>query len=270
MKNKVEEAVKFIKDQIKISPELGMILGSGLGGLADMIKNPIDISFKDVPNFPISTVPGHAGKLVFGELEGVPVSVMRGRVHYYEGYNLKQVTFPVYVLRQLGAKSIILTNAAGGINQEFKAGDLMLIRDHINLLGNNPLIGSEEMGHRFIDMTHAYSPELIELAKGVAKSLELPLKEGVYACMTGPSYETPAEIKMLKIIGADAVGMSTVPEVIASRQCEMKVLAISCITNMASGITYHKISHEEVMEGARKGEKMLEKLIKGIVKEMSR
>lgn len=268
MRNKVEEAVKAIENQLKLRPTVGLILGSGLGGIVDLIKNPIEIGFDSIPHFPVSTVKGHAGKLVFGELEGVPVAVMQGRIHYYEGYDLKQVVFPVYVLKQLGIKNLIVTNAAGGINNEFESGDLMLINDHINLLGDNPLIGPEEMGPRFIDMSRAYSPELIEIAKRAGKALGITFREGVYACMNGPSYETPAEIRMLKIIGADAVGMSTVPEVIVARQCEMKVLAISCITNMAAGISPHVLSHEEVMEGAKKSEKMLEKLLREIVKGM--
>lgn len=269
MKKKIEEAVNAIKARLSIQSKIGLILGSGLGGIAEMVKNPVQISYNDIPNFPISTVAGHAGKLIFGEMEGVKVAIMQGRVHYYEGYNLKQVVFPIYLLNQLGIKNIIITNAAGGINDEFEPGDLMIINDHINLLGDNPLIGPEEMGPRFVDMSKAYSPELIEIIKRVGKSLNLHLHEGVYACMTGPSYETPAEIRMLRTLGADAVGMSTVPEVIAARQCEMNVLAVSCITNMAAGITSHALSHEDVVEVARKAEGILAILLKKVVKEIS-
>lgn len=269
MRKKVEEAVNAIKTRLNLQPVVGLILGSGLGGIVDLIKDPVEIGFRDIPNFPVSTVRGHAGKMVFGELEGVTAAIMQGRIHYYEGYDLKKVVFPVYVLSQLGITNLIVTNAAGGINNDFKPGDLMMINDHINLLGNNPLIGSEEMGPRFIDMSQAYSPELREIAKRAGRTLSLPLHEGVYACMTGPSYETPAEIRMLKTMGADAVGMSTVPEVIVARQCGMKVLAISCITNMAAGINPHALSHEEVMEVAKRSEEMLATLLKEIVRQIS-
>ncbi|MCR4430698.1 MAG: purine-nucleoside phosphorylase [Tepidanaerobacteraceae bacterium] len=262
----IEEAVNAIKIRLNLRPDIGLILGSGLGGIVDLIKDSIEINFCDIPNFPVSTVSGHAGKLVFGKIEGVTAAVMQGRIHYYEGYNLKKVVFPVYVLNQLGIKNLIITNASGGINNDFKPGDLMIICDHINLLGNNPLIGPEDMGPRFVDMSQAYSPELREIAKSAAQSLNLPLREGVYACLTGPSYETPAEIRMLKTIGADAVGMSTVPEVIIARQCGMKVLAISCITNMAAGIYPHELSHKEVIEVAKKSEEMLAMLLKEIIK----
>ncbi|HHW02685.1 MAG TPA: purine-nucleoside phosphorylase [Thermoanaerobacterales bacterium] len=269
MRNKVEEAAKAIENRLMaMRPAVGLILGSGLGGIVESIKNPVVIGFDSIPHFPVSTVKGHAGRMIFGKMEEVPVAAMQGRIHYYEGYDLKQVVFPVYVLKRLGIKKLIVTNAAGGINNEFEPGDLMLINDHINLLGDNPLIGQEEMGPRFIDMSRAYSPELIEIAKRKGNMLGIKLREGVYACMTGPSYETPAEIRMLKAIGADAVGMSTVPEVIAARQCEIKVLAVSCITNMAAGISPHVLSHEEVLEGARKSEKNLERLLKEVVKEM--
>lgn len=268
MKKMIEEAVNAIKIRLNLRPAIGLILGSGLGGIVDLIKDSIEISFSDIPNFPVSTVGGHAGKLVFGKIEGVTAAVMQGRIHYYEGYDLKKVVFPVYVLNQLGIKNLIITNAAGGINNDFKPGDLMIIYDHINLLGNNPLIGPEDMGPRFVDMSQAYSPELREIAKSAAKNLNLPLREGVYACLTGPSYETPAEIRMLKTIGADAVGMSTVPEVIIARQCGMKVLAISCITNMAAGINPHELSHEEVIEVAKKSEEMLAMLLKEIIKQI--
>jgi len=267
MKRQVEEAIQTIRAKISFNPVIGVILGSGLGSLADMLTDSIQIEYDRIPGFPVSTVKGHAGKMVFGWYEKVPIVIMQGRFHYYEGYSLHQIVFPIYVLNALGVKTLIITNSAGGINRKFKPGDLMIIRDHINLLGDNPLIGLREIGERFIDLTSAYSPILINKCLKTAKALDISIQQGVYACMTGPSYETPAEIKMLSILGADAVGMSTVPEVIAARQCNMEVLAISCITNMAAGISDSLVSHEEVVRMASAAVKKLAILIGHMIKE---
>lgn len=267
MKQRVNEAVQSIKDKININPSVGIILGSGLGSIADILTDTMEIEYGQIPHFPVSTVKGHAGKMVFGYHEGVPIVVLQGRFHYYEGYSLQQIVFPIYVLYGLGIKTLIITNAAGGINPQFRPGDLMIIKDHLNLLGDNPLIGQQRISERFIDMSHAYSHYLIDKCISVAKTLGIYIHQGVYACMTGPSYETPAEIKMLKVLGADAVGMSTVPEVIAARQCGMEILAISCITNMAAGVTDKLLNHEEVIKVAKTAEDKLEKLLCHIIKE---
>ena len=256
MVKKVEETVSFLRGYVNNDPEILLILGSGLGNFAKIVENKTEISYNEIPNFPVSTVEGHEGKLIFGKLGKTHIVIMNGRFHYYEGYSLKQVVFPIYVLNSLGSKTLIVTNAAGGINRDFKPADLMIIKDHINLLGDNPLIGQKQLCKRFIDMTNAYNSNLIKLTKNVAKQKGISIKEGVYACLSGPSYETPAEINMLSIIGADAVGMSTVPEVIAARHCSMDVLGISCITNMAAGISDNLLSHEEVMQNAKKQEKI--------------
>jgi purine-nucleoside phosphorylase len=247
---KITNAVTFLKKKYKQKPKIGLILGSGLGVLADEIKNPVKIPYREIPDFPISTVEGHAGQLVFGLLEGVEVVAMQGRFHYYEGYSFDKVTFPVRVMKGLGVETLFVTNAAGGINENFVPGDLMLISDHINNMGSNPLIGpnDDRLGARFPDMSEAYSKELRGLAKEKAVQLNLNVKEGVYVAFTGPTYETPAEIRAFRILGADAVGMSTVPEVIVARHSGLKVLGISCITNMAAGILDQPLSHEEVIE----------------------
>lgn len=250
MLNKINEAVSYIESKINEKPEIGMILGSGLGILADEIENPIAIKYGEIPHFPQSTVEGHKGQLVIGKLEGKTVIAMQGRFHYYEGYSIQDVTFPVRVMNALGIDKLIVTNAAGGSNKEFEPGDLMLITDHINFAFNNPLIGKnhEELGPRFPDMSHAYNLELMDVARKSAKELNLAIKEGTYMFFTGPTYETPAEIRMAQILGADAVGMSTVPEVIAAVHSGIKVLGISCITNMAAGILDQPLDHSEVIE----------------------
>jgi purine-nucleoside phosphorylase len=247
---KITNAVTFLKTKYKQKPKVGLILGSGLGVLADEIKNPVKIPYREIPDFPISTVAGHAGQLVFGLLEEVEVVAMQGRFHYYEGYSFDKVTFPVRVMKELGVETLFVTNAAGGINENFAPGDLMLISDHINNMGSNPLIGpnDDRLGVRFPDMSEAYSKELRDLAKEKATQLNLNIKEGVYVAFTGPTYETPAEIRAFRILGADAVGMSTVPEVIVARHSGLKVLGISCITNMAAGILDQPLSHEEVID----------------------
>ncbi|GGD00159.1 purine-nucleoside phosphorylase [Pontibacillus salipaludis] len=245
-----KEAAQFIEQKLSEQPIVGMILGSGLGVLADEIESAVTIPYGDIPHFPQSTVAGHKGQLVIGQLEGKQVIAMQGRFHYYEGYNMKQVTFPVRVMKQLGVESLFVTNAAGGINESFKPGDLMIITDHINNMGDNPLIGKndDELGARFPDMSKAYDVELTNHAKACADRLGLKVQEGVYVGNTGPSYETGAEVRMLRTMGGDAVGMSTVPEVIVANHAGMNVLGISCISNMAAGILDQPLTHDEVIE----------------------
>lgn len=234
------------------SPKLGIILGSGLGAFADSLEKPVAIDYRDLPGFPTSSVHGHAGRLVLGFRAGVPIVAMQGRVHFYEGYEPWQVSFPARVLCRFGVKHLTITNAAGGINAGFKVGDLMAITDHLNLSGFNPLVGPnvEALGPRFPDMSHAYDPELLEVLRAAAKGANITLREGVYVSLSGPSYETPAEIRMLRTLGGDAVGMSTVPEVIVASHMGVKVTGISCITNLAAGISQTKLSHDEVSETA--------------------
>jgi purine-nucleoside phosphorylase len=246
----ISDASNYIKSRIQIVPRIGVVLGSGLGAFADEIEQATVIPYADIPGWPQSTAVGHAGKLVIGNVAGVPVAVMAGRAHLYEGYTQAQATFGVRVLNRVGVKAIVFTNAAGGINLKYGQGALVMISDHINLQGSNPLIGpnDESFGPRFPDMSEAYSKTYREAAKQCAAALNIPLREGVYAALTGPSYETPAEIRYLRTIGADLIGMSTVPEVIVANHAGMKVLAISCVTNMAAGILDQKINHEEVLE----------------------
>ncbi len=243
-------AAQLIQSRTALRPRIALVLGSGLGAFADELANPTRIPYADIPGFPRSTAVGHAGTLVIGESAGVPVAAMQGRVHLYEGYSAQQVAFPVRVFAALGIKAVVLTNAAGGINTSYGQGALVAIRDHINLQGHNPLAGpnDERFGPRFPDMTDAYDPRLRRLAAEEATRAGIELFEGIYAAMLGPSYETPAEIRFLRTIGADLVGMSTVPEVIAARHMGIAVLAISCVTNMAAGISGEKINHDEVLE----------------------
>lgn len=233
-------------------PLLGVILGSGLGAFADSLEKPVIIDYRDLPDFPISSVSGHAGRLVLGYRGTVPIVAMQGRVHAYEGYTAWQVAYPARVLGRLGIKHLTVTNAAGGINLGFKVGDLMAITDHLNMSGLNPLIGPnvEALGPRFPDMSHAYDPKALDVLRRVATTEGVNLREGVYVSLSGPSYETPAEIRMLRTLGGDAVGMSTVPEVIVASHMGVKVTGISCITNLAAGISQQKLSHEEVSETA--------------------
>lgn len=267
---KIKESSDYIKSKIDIIPEIGLILGSGLGVLADEIENPVAIPYHDIPNFPVSTVAGHKGQLVIGQIEGKNVVAMQGRFHYYEGYKMQDVTFPVRVMKQLGVQKLVVTNAAGGVNTEFEAGDLMIIDDHINFMFDNPLIGpnDESFGVRFPDMSQAYSKNLRDKAKKVASDLDIKLQNGVYTGFTGPTYETPAEIKMVRFFGGDAVGMSTVPEVIVANHSGIEVLGISCITNMAAGILPQPLSHDEVIETTNLVQAKFLALVKQIVKEM--
>lgn len=247
--DKIMEAVKYIKSKKDCTVDAAIILGSGLGDLADQIEDAISIRYSDIPNFPVSTVTGHAGRMVIGSIGNKMILAMQGRFHFYEGYSMQEVVFPIRVFNQLGIKKLVLTNAAGGVNINFVPGDLMVITDHINLTMHNPLIGRnlDEIGPRFPDMSQTYNRESIQKLKKIYEKNNVRYVQGTYACFTGPCFETPAEIRMARIIGADAVGMSTVPEAIAARHCGMEVLGISCITNMAAGILDQPLSHEEVM-----------------------
>lgn len=246
---RIEEAASYIASRSPIRPEIGLILGSGLGVLADSLEEAVTVDYSDIPHFPVPTVEGHAGELLLGKIGGRPVLLMKGRFHMYEGHQGETVTFPIRVMQKLGITGLLVTNAAGGVNTSYEPGDLMLISDHLNMTGTNPLIGPnhKELGVRFPDMSEGYSKRLRAIAKEIAASQGLKLQEGVYAGLLGPSYETPAEIRMLRVLGADAVGMSTVSEVVIARHSGIEVLGISCISNMAAGILDQPLSHEEVM-----------------------
>ena len=270
-----EAAAGLIRERSSFRPQVGMILGSGLNPLAEAVKDADRISYADIPNFPQPTVEGHVGQLVLGRLQGVEVAIMQGRVHFYEGYPIQQVVFPVRVLQVLGIKALIVTNAAGGLNPLFQAGELMLIDDHLNFLGmtgNNPLFGpnDQSFGPRFPDMSQAYDPELRRLARDVAREHDIPLHEGVYAGLSGPSFETPAEIRFLRSAGADAVGMSTVAEVVVARHGGTRVLGISGISNLlvAQVSPGHATTHEEVLEAGQEIVPRLTKLICGVLKRL--
>ncbi|MGN7380886.1 Purine nucleoside phosphorylase 1 [Chlamydia abortus] len=251
---KIEEAAQWIRQRIAITPSVGLILGSGLGVLADSVERPAVLPYRDIPHFPVSTVEGHAGELIVGTLDGRPLVMMKGRFHLYEGYDGEAVTLPVRVMKALGVRTLLVTNSAGGINPDYRVGDFMLIRDHINFMFRNPLIGPNDgrLGPRFPDMSEGYSRRLLELARQAASELGLEVREGVYVGMTGPTYETPAEVRMLRKLGGDAAGMSTVPEVIAARHSGMEVFGVSCITNMAAGMLDQPLSHDEVVATANR------------------
>ncbi len=261
------EAAKYIQKNNQYQPKIGLILGSGLGSLVEEMTDTFEFTFEEIPHFAISTTEGHSGKVVCGKLNGVMVVALSGRYHFYEGYDLSVVTFPVRVMRVMGVHTLILTNACGAINKEFKPGDLMVINDHLNLVSNNPLIGKniDAFGPRFPDSSEIYTKHLRKVAHEAAANLGFSLRDGVYAWWTGPSYETPAEIKMIRILGADAVGMSTVPEALIASHMDMKVLGISCLTNMASGILDQKLSHQEVLDVAQKVNLKFRNLIKKII-----
>ncbi len=250
LKAKIHETIQAIMARHQGKPVLGLILGSGLGAYADTLECRVEIPFGELPHFPKSTVIGHSGRLVLGNADGVEVAALQGRIHFYEGYSVSEVSYPARVLGALGIRKLIVTNAAGGINFKFRPGDLMLLTDHLNLMGTNPLIGpnDEELGERFPDMSDAYDGEMRQTALRIAGQNGIRLQQGIYAGLSGPSYETPAEIRMLRTLGADAVGMSTIPEVIVANHMRVRVLGISCITNMAAGILPQKLTHQEVLD----------------------
>lgn len=263
----MNEAVEYVRRRTPLRPLIGVILGSGLGDFADELEERTEIPYEEIPGWPRTTAAGHAGKLVVGKVGSREVAVMAGRPHLYEGYSPAQVVYPVRVLGKLGVRALVATNAAGGINLSYRRGGLVLISDHINLQGCNPLVGPNDdaLGPRFPDMSEAYSRRYRELAREVAAELGIELAEGVYAAVLGPSYETPAEIRYLRTIGADLVGMSTVPEVIAANHMGMKVLAISCVTNMAAGILPRRLTHEEVLETGRMVRDTLVRFLKALL-----
>jgi purine-nucleoside phosphorylase len=266
-----DSAAQLIRARTPLRPEIGLILGSGLGAFADSLTDATRVSYADIPTFPRSTAIGHAGQMVLGNAGNIPVAAMQGRAHLYEGYSAQEVTFPIRVFGRMGIRAVILTNAAGGINLGYSQGALVLIRDHINLQGSNPLVGpnDDRFGVRFPDMSQAYARDYRQIAREEAGKLRIPLHEGVYAGLLGPSYETPAEIEYLRRIGADLVGMSTVAEVIAARHLDIKVLAISCVTNMAAGILDQSLSHAEVMETGERVKTIFEALLRAVLPRMA-
>ena len=267
---KLQETVAFVRERTPVQPVIGIILGSGLGKLVEQIADPVVIDYEDLPNFPKVTVAGHAGRLVLGRIGATPVVAMQGRFHYYEGHDMSTVGLPVVFMKLFGVRTLIVSNSAGGINPEFSPGDLMLITDHINLFATNPLIGlnDERLGPRFPDMTEAYCPRLLGLAEQVSGGLGIALRRGVYAGASGPCYETAAEIRYLSCVGADAVGMSTVPEVITARYVGLEVLGISCITNMATGIAKVKHAHEDVVKTANAASARFCQLVAAIIQSL--
>jgi purine-nucleoside phosphorylase len=269
---RAEHATRVIRARINVEPRIAIVLGSGLGGFADDFEDAVGIPYEEIPGFVRSTAEGHVGRLVVGKVESAPVLAMQGRVHYYEGYSFEEVTFPIRTFKLLGIKTLILTNAAGGINVQLTQGALMVISDHLNLMGDNPLRGpnDERFGPRFPDMSAVYSPELQELVVDEAKASGVEVRRGIYGGLSGPSYETPAEIHLLRALGADAVGMSTVPEAIVARHMGLEVLGISCITNMAAGISDEPINHEEVMATGDRVRDTFAELLRRVVDAISR
>lgn len=270
MRKTADEYAQEIQKIIGIAPKIGIVLGSGLGDLGEKIENPVCVDYSALEDFPVSTAPGHKGRFIGGRLAGKDVICMQGRLHFYEGHDMADILLPIRTMRRLSVETLILTNAAGGINTAFSVGDIMLIEDHINFMGRNPLVGQNDdaFGCRFPDMSYAYPPDLRALAEQCAAEIKVDIRKGVYLACSGPSYETPAEIRAFRTLGADAVGMSTVPEVIAANHCGMRVLAFSLISNMAAGILPQPLTEEEVLEaGRRKGAEM-QKLIQEIIKKL--
>lgn len=266
----MENTIKFINEKTNnFKPEIGIILGSGLGELADEYSS-YAIPYTEIPDFIKSTVKGHKGRLVFAEINGKKVVMMQGRNHFYEGHSMQEITYPIKVMKALGVETLILTNAAGAVNESYRPSDLMLITDHINFMGKNPLIGpnDETLGERFPDMTEIYKKSLIELAEKCAEKIGIEVQKGVYWANSGPSYETPAEINMIRMLGGDAVGMSTVPEAIVANYCKMNILGISCISNAASSVSGEKLSHEEVIETTNKAKSKFKSLILEVIREL--
>ena len=268
MWDNVQETVQFLKNKTnEFTPEFGVILGSGLGGFADDVKVEYAISYNEIPNFPISTVQGHKGALLFGTIGNKKVVAMQGRFHYYEGYTMQQVTFPVRVMKYLGVQRLVVSNASGGVNPSFKVGDVMMITDHINFMPEQPLRGKndERFGPRFLNMSEPYSKSIMKVARQIAQEFQFDLKEGVYLALQGPTFETLAEYKMVKVLGADCVGMSTVPEVIVARHMNMKCFGVSVITDMGDEDNIEEVNHEEVLEAAKKAEPVVRSLIKNLI-----
>lgn len=264
----MERTVDYIKSKIgDFKPEIAIVLGSGLGELADEYCE-IKLAYSEIPGFPVSTVKGHNGNLVFAKVNGKNIMMMQGRFHFYEGHSMQTVTYPIKIMKKLGVETILITNAAGGVNPYFKPSSLMIIKDHINFMGTNPLIGPNDdtLGERFPDMSEVYTKSLREIAHTCSKNLNIPVEEGIYIALTGPTYETPAEVNMVRTLGADAVGMSTVPEAIVASYLKMKVLGISCICNSAAGISTVGLSHKEVLEAAEKAKTNFKKLVLEIIK----
>jgi len=272
LSGRAEEAAQTIRSRTAVNAQTAIVLGSGLGDFADEFENRVSLPYREIPGFVASTAQGHVGSLVVGTVEGEQILAMQGRVHYYEGYSLEEVTFPIRAFNRLGIRNLILTNAAGGIDVQLTQGALMVISDHLNLMGVNPLRGpnDDQLGPRFPDMSEVYSRELQELATEEARSLGITVRRGIYAALSGPSYETPAEIHMLRSFGADAVGMSTVPEAIVARHMGMKVLGLSCITNMAAGISEAPINHEEVIETGQRVRETFTHLLRRIIAKIER
>lgn len=268
---KLQKCVEAVRSKTDFVPDVALVLGSGLGGFAENIKIETEISYSEIPGFPVSTVPGHAGKFIFGYLDNVKVVCMKGRVHFYEGYQISDVVLPARLMKLLGAKILFLTNAAGGLGEGFNAGDLMLITDHISIFAPNPLIGPnvDELGPRFADMSNVYDKDLQDVIRKTAKDNGIDLKEGVYCQLTGPSFESPAEIRLLGKLGVSAVGMSTVNEAIAANHMGMRICGVSCISNLAAGISETPLCHEEVQEAADKAAPLFTKLVKESIKGFS-
>lgn len=267
MDKKYIESINFIKSKINIEPDIGIVLGSGLSSFGELIENSQTVEYSEIPNFKTSTAPGHNGRFIFGKLNGKNLVCMQGRLHFYEGYAMQDTVYPIRIMKLLGVKKLIVTNAAGAINKDFSIGDIMNITDHINFLGTNPMIGKndDDFGKRFFDISTVYDPSLIKIAKECAEKLNISLKSGIYIACTGPSFESPAEIRAFRTLGADAVGMSTVPEVITAAHCGIKVLAFSLLTNMAAGITKEKLSGDDVIEVGKKKTPVFNSLISEII-----
>ncbi len=270
LRDRIKEAKQFIHSKSKIKPDIGIILGTGLGALAGEIESRTKLAYKDIPHFPVSTAPGHEGNLILGLLSGKRIAAMQGRFHFYEGYSLEEITFPIRVMREMGIELLIESNAAGGINPNFKAGDLMIITDHINLTGNNPLIGpnDDRLGPRFPDMSEPYDQDLIELTQEIAIQEKIRIHRGVYVGVTGPNFETRAEYRFLRLIGADAVGMSTVPEVIVARHSGLRVLGISCITDECIPDRLRAVDFKLVIRVAKEAEPRITRLVKRVVEKI--
>lgn len=267
MWNKVQETVKFLQERGISKPDFGIVLGTGLGNLADEIKPIQRFDYSAIPNFPVSTVPGHNGELIFGELGGKKVLAMRGRFHYYEGYSMQEVVFPIRVLKYLGVEKLIVSNASGGVNPDYSVGDIMLISDHINMMPEHPLRGKndERFGPRFVDMHEPYDLKMLSKLENIANDMNIPIQKGIYLALQGPTFETPTEYKMVYLMGADTVGMSTVPEVIVAKHMGMKCLGISVITDLGVEGQIVEVSHEEVQEVAKVAEKTICKLVKRFI-----